>query len=57
MPAVLAAIMSPVSSITSSGMSQTIRSQASTTLASISRCSGSVEPIDTTTVPGLSHCP
>ena len=48
--------MSPVSSMTSSGMSQTIRSQASTTLASISRCSGKVEPIDTTTVPGLSHC-
>ena len=56
-PAAFAASMSPVSPATSSGASHTIRSQAATTSGSISRCSGRVEPIDTTSMPSRSQRP
>ncbi|MNP30979.1 hypothetical protein D3C76_1240810 [compost metagenome] len=54
-PAALAASMSPVSSSTSSSVSQMMMSLRSTTETSISRCSGMVEPIETTVAPGFSH--
>ena len=57
MPAAWAAIMSPVSVNTSSRLSQMIRSLRSTTLASISRCCGMVEPMETTVARGLSQDP